>query len=280
MKQSSRRLLLALFFALMFTFVCVNASLSLAPVMRSSMRGWNVKADTDGRLRVSSVNPKGPATVLRRDDEIVAVRSLQTPAAPAADVSPWPVPSGYQYAVVIRREGQLQEFTLRTVSYPLSYRFTLVVGTPHTETVAVLLRDEATGAYRCTNAATHKQATGVRINVDEQSTNALSRPAEALTLELLRSRTEPLAVEVRDPQSWVHARLTAPGLAADARRAELAARLQPERPDMRILYMSGYTGDAIIHHGVLDAGFAFLEKPFTPDTLAAKVRSVLDARQN
>ncbi len=57
---------------------------------------------------------------------------------------------------------------------------------------------------------------------------------------------------------------------------ELAQRLQPLRPDMRVLYMSGYTDDAIVRHGVLGAGMAFLSKPFTPDALALKVREVLD----
>ena len=59
---------------------------------------------------------------------------------------------------------------------------------------------------------------------------------------------------------------------------ELAQRLAPVRPDMKVLYMSGYTDDAIVRHGVLGAGMAFLSKPFTPDALAAKVREVLETQ--
>ena len=57
---------------------------------------------------------------------------------------------------------------------------------------------------------------------------------------------------------------------------ELAERLRPGHPTMRILYMSGYTADAIGHHGLLDAGIAYLQKPFTPSILARKVRQVLE----
>jgi len=56
---------------------------------------------------------------------------------------------------------------------------------------------------------------------------------------------------------------------------ELAERLHPARPDMKILYMSGYTDDAVVLHGVLAEHMSFLQKPFTPNTLLLKVREVL-----
>ncbi|MDB4931136.1 MAG: Blue-light-activated protein [Myxococcaceae bacterium] len=58
---------------------------------------------------------------------------------------------------------------------------------------------------------------------------------------------------------------------------ELARRLAPLRPAMKVLFMSGYTDDTIVRHGVLMAGVAFLEKPLTPESVGRKVRRVLDA---
>jgi PAS domain S-box-containing protein len=59
---------------------------------------------------------------------------------------------------------------------------------------------------------------------------------------------------------------------------ELAGLLSSSRPETKVLYMSGYTEDAIVHHGVLEEGILFLEKPFVPDALALKVREVLNQK--
>ncbi|MBW4484957.1 MAG: response regulator [Tildeniella torsiva UHER 1998/13D] len=59
---------------------------------------------------------------------------------------------------------------------------------------------------------------------------------------------------------------------------DLAEQIALKRPDCKVLFLSGYTDDAVIHHGVSEAGVAFLQKPFTPAALAQKVRQVLDGR--
>jgi CheY-like chemotaxis protein len=57
---------------------------------------------------------------------------------------------------------------------------------------------------------------------------------------------------------------------------ELAEELERRFPRIKVLYMSGYTDDAVLQRGVLAAGSAFLQKPFSPETLANKVRELLD----
>jgi signal transduction histidine kinase/ActR/RegA family two-component response regulator len=58
---------------------------------------------------------------------------------------------------------------------------------------------------------------------------------------------------------------------------QLAERVAPLRPDMKVLFMSGYTDDAVLHHGLLDSDLAYLEKPITPTSLTRKIREVLGA---
>jgi two-component system cell cycle sensor histidine kinase/response regulator CckA len=56
---------------------------------------------------------------------------------------------------------------------------------------------------------------------------------------------------------------------------QLAERLAPQRPEMKVLFVSGYTDDAVLQHGLLDSGVAYLQKPITPGSLTRKVREVL-----
>jgi two-component system cell cycle sensor histidine kinase/response regulator CckA len=58
---------------------------------------------------------------------------------------------------------------------------------------------------------------------------------------------------------------------------QLAERLRELRPTLKVLFVSGYTDDAIIRHGMLEPGINYLQKPFSPQSLARKVREVLDA---
>ncbi len=65
-----------------------------------------------------------------------------------------------------------------------------------------------------------------------------------------------------------------PGLAGRTLVDEMKVR----RPGIAVLYMSGYTDDVILHHGILEEGVLFVQKPFSPQTLAGKVREALDSR--
>ena len=58
---------------------------------------------------------------------------------------------------------------------------------------------------------------------------------------------------------------------------QLAQDLAAMRPGMKVVFMSGYTDDSVVRHGVSDASLAFLPKPLTPERLTRKVRDVLDA---
>jgi two-component system cell cycle sensor histidine kinase/response regulator CckA len=88
---------------------------------------------------------------------------------------------------------------------------------------------------------------------------------------------EALRIE-RDHHERIHLLLTDVVMPAMGGR-ELAQRLLQRRPDIRVLYTSGYTDDAIVHHGVIESGVAFIQKPFTPTSLLHKVREVLDGRE-
>src|SRR5881296_1466669 len=125
--------------------------------------------------------------------------------------------------------------------------------------------------------ATARGSETILVVEDEEAVRSLSRRAlEASGYTVLAAADGPDAVRLLERYGGpIHLVLTdviMPGMNG----RELAERLVQRRPGLRVLYMSGYPGDAIVHRGALEPGTAFLQKPFMPEDLARKVREVLD----
>jgi CheY-like chemotaxis protein len=101
------------------------------------------------------------------------------------------------------------------------------------------------------------------------------RSLEAFGYAILAAKTPAEAIRMSESHPGpIHLMVTdviMPGMSG----AQLASRLSASRPEMKVLYVSGYTDDTIVRHGVLERGLAFLQKPFSPKTLARKVGEVL-----
>jgi DNA-binding NtrC family response regulator len=82
-------------------------------------------------------------------------------------------------------------------------------------------------------------------------------------LELSKNRKEPIHMILTD--------VVMPGMSG----CQLAEQLRPLHPNIKVLYMSGYTDNEILHHGVLEEGISYIQKPFTTGGLASQVREVL-----
>jgi PAS domain S-box-containing protein len=106
----------------------------------------------------------------------------------------------------------------------------------------------------------------VRGILEKVGYRVLDAPNTGAALAVARATNDPIHLLVTD--------VVMPGESG----RELARRLAEIRPDAKVLYISGYTDEAIVHHGMLDPGLHYLQKPFTPPVLARKVRSVLDGR--
>lgn len=112
---------------------------------------------------------------------------------------------------------------------------------------------------------------------DEDSTRKLIRSTlQEYGYRILEAQDVEEALQIdKHHEGPIHLLLTdvvMPGMSG----RELAERLQPLQPKMKILYMSGYTDNAIVHHGVLESGMLFIQKPFTPKVLVSKIREILD----
>jgi signal transduction histidine kinase/FixJ family two-component response regulator len=103
-----------------------------------------------------------------------------------------------------------------------------------------------------------------RRTLEEQGYTVLEAAAGAEALAIAASHAGPIALLVTD--------VVMPGLQGH----QLAAQLTATRPELRVLYVSGFTENSVIHHGLPDHGVAFLAKPFSVDTLGEAVRRVLD----
>ena len=113
---------------------------------------------------------------------------------------------------------------------------------------------------------------------DEAGVRSLARAAlQVYGYTVLEAANGDEAIRICDRrQGAIHLLVTdmvMPGMDGRALSEQLIARL----PQMKVLYLSGYAGGAIVNNGVLDSSMAFLQKPFSPEALARKVREVLDA---
>jgi CheY-like chemotaxis protein len=101
------------------------------------------------------------------------------------------------------------------------------------------------------------------------------RSLEEVGYAILTARSPAEAIHISESHPGpIHLMVTdviMPGMSGD----KLASYLSALRPEMKVLYVSGYTDEAIVHHGVLEPGLAFLQKPFSPRTLSRKVGEVL-----
>jgi PAS domain S-box-containing protein len=85
------------------------------------------------------------------------------------------------------------------------------------------------------------------------------------------------ALQIFDNRTWPIDLLLVDVVLPQMSGAEVVKRLQEFDPNLKVLYMSGYTNNAIVHHGVLDTDVAFLQKPFKGTALLLKIRDVLDS---
>jgi nitrogen-specific signal transduction histidine kinase len=170
------------------------------------------------------------------------------------------------YGIVKQSDGYI--FVYSEVGAGTTFKIYL----PRVETVA-----EQTGGEEAAPERLHATETVLLVE-DEPGVRRVAREALiacGFTVLEARHGIEALLVAKQHP-SPIHLLVT-DVVMPQMNGPEVASRLASSRPAMKVLYMSGYTDHAVVHHGVIDPGFAFLQKPFSPEDLVQKVREVLRA---
>jgi CheY-like chemotaxis protein len=131
-----------------------------------------------------------------------------------------------------------------------------------------------------TNGASHNLAgseTILLVEDDEYVRTLAQKCLQRFGYRVLSAPSGPEALELaKQEESPIHLLLTDVVMPRMSGR-ELAMRIRPMHSGTRVLYMSGYTDEAVINHGIVEPGTHFLQKPFNPSELGQKVRDVLGA---
>jgi PAS domain S-box-containing protein len=159
---------------------------------------------------------------------------------------------GYIWAYSEEGRGTTFKVYLPRVAAERTDRASAVVGAPAGGTETILLVEDEESVRTLT-----------RKLLERYGYKVLEAPSGEQGIAIAMARAEPIHLLLTDM------------VMPDMGGADLAARVLALRPEIRVLYTSGYTDDAIFRNGVLDETAAFLQKPFTSEALARKVREVL-----
>ena len=125
----------------------------------------------------------------------------------------------------------------------------------------------------------HQGAETVLLVEDESSLrDVLGETLEANGYRVLTARDGAEAFQIADAHAGPIQLLVTDVIMPGMTGRDVVERVTPTRPEMKVLYISGYTDEAIKRHGVISRGSAFLSKPFAAGAFLLKIRQVLDGR--